>query len=1416
LYNEFGWYDEGNFMAIREPFFARKDQDMKSIVETAPIRTRERNKAPDGWRTGRSLVKEWSKGVGIIQIAAEKYRSSHPEWFHEYWSNQLRSDTEYYHPDLLVQIKKDLKIDALLAEKTVAEKAPDGWRTALSLTHEWSMYVGAIRVAAEKYRSSHPEWFHEYWSSGSHSNTEYYHSDLVARIKKDLNIDSRLVNKAPDGWRTAKSLMPDWYINKGLIQSAAEKYRSSHPEWFHEYWSNKLRSNTEYYHPDLIIQLKKDLNIDSRLAKKAAAEKAPKGWKTPAGLDNQWGLQIDIIQSAAEKYRSSHPEWFREYWSKQLRSNTEYYHPDLIIQLKKDLNIDSRLAKKAAAEKAPKGWRTSKGLLTQWGGDINIIESAAEKYRSSHPEWFREYWSSNLYSSTEYYHPNLIIQLEVDLADRIIRNKERRRQKELLGKFESFLQEVRKGDTAEARQIRELIEVFGASRYADVIQSFRAQFKDIPAEDVRGMIAVYLGDYIGGKKPRPRDWRFPDLVFERLSNLSFREGLFETLKEDCYRYYLECRRSGDVREAVKIIESYPPYLENQGVRLSHPGFELIVRETVAYCKDLWTKYKKPERFVDALKSDREFPDINQRMNIKELAEKKRIVIADEMGVGKSASVIMAKEELKVPCALVVVPSNVMETWRNYLSDDRVKGGYFKKGQAPRVLVIESTDQLEDAAKGKYEYVLISQERLGERYNAGLQKIPYTMLIADEFHKMKAHGGTRSESLVALAEKIEKGKDRYLALLSGTPIPNKVEDIAVALKLLYPERFKEMSPGLLALQIIKGDVIDLRKLLLPRLQMKKLRDCVEMPPLTEEKVEVEMGELEKEVYGVLWENDELNWSEKLIALRKFNLNPSSLEATPGFKGAKVEAVEGQICRAFETKKRALLFVNDYVEDVIRGDHTIFDQMDLPADILVLVIHGKMSPEERNRIQRLFQDRESSQKILLVVCGQTADVGVDYSAAEEVFFYNEPWTQSMKDQELGRANRPGLRQSLRSTTFVNKGTIEEGISRYIQAKSRAIQKILHGVPLNEMEIELLQKEEKRDESQGVEEVNAELATYYFSAWDRMMQYFGHTKEMGEERFKEFIIEYGKDYADGYQELGARSYQANANRVAGTLIERMLGERSRTSERLRILDLASGPEMLRRHLGETYQDHVISMDVNPHHFVGGDPSRYVVGGWTKMPFEDGTFNLINFSLALDQTTYIPSKGKLERLEVLMEMNRVLKMGGRVVLSMIYSVGFKNEPMFRALIEKLGFKVVEDYSGEASSGRHFRAGLVTLEKMTSLDPETSPDDFIQELTKEEREGLKFRETNANVKDTRKITDAFELNGTSLETHLNAQDRRLLQEERDVIDQADAMKRLHGDRVDLIPAKTIVECGFVRIKLGDKYILFKRLSNKAGVVVVR
>lgn len=975
---------------------------------------------------------------------------------------------------------------------------------------------------------------------------------------------------------------------------------------------------------------------------------------------------------------------------------------------------------------------------------------------------------------------------------------------------EKLLNDVLTQESQPKSQLQRYASLFGSSQTVDLLYATHPEIKGMPVERVKEGVAEYLGNYLF--TPAPFSLINLKGAEVHLKNKDFRQGLREVIKNDCLHKVLLKRKDTKNADELELFNEYFADLKTQAVALGSSELDETITEVENYYRTVET-LGKSKNIVDSLKLGRAFPDIYQKINIKEISDKRRLLIADEMGVGKSASAILAKEMLDVKTALILVPSNTTETWQSYLSDKVDESGkqigYFKKGEAPRVFTVEKPDDLTTLKTGTYDYVLISHEKLGEHYMNDMKQLDFGMLIVDEVHKLKnVQEGKRASNLLELSQKIE-GEGKYLAMLSGTPVPNKVEDVAMILKLLHPERFEKTENKELVSAIIKGDVLDLRALLVPYMQMKNLGEHIEMPELKESIIEVTLSPQEQDIYQVLLEEDELTPMQKIQELRQFLMNHAFNDITPDIPNSKIEAARRELSLSFAEKDKVAFYVNDYITDVIRGNNSILPQLGLPAGVDIRVVHGN-NRESRGAIQDEFN--RSIGKMLLAISGETADVGVDYSGGQGILFYNEPWNKAKKNQQEARVFRPGVSGDIESKTLITKGTIEEGMHHYIEAKQRAIEKLLRVLPITEAEREILEQNETVEEDEDLG-VNTEFAKYYFSSFDQMNRIFAAVKEMGEKDFQIFLERYGSLYADCYRELGSRSYQGNASRVCAALIQTMAREQGK--EKPRILDVASGPEMLRRHSREDMQENIVSMDLNAQHFADlENKGQVIVGSFTKLPVADGSMDYVNLSLALHYSKFVPSRGEYERAHVLEEASRVLKDGGRVVINMIYSLDFGDFQKLGEVAELFGLKMVDEYSGEATSGSNYQSRIVTFEKTKGLGQ--TVDEIIPNLLKEDWNGLKLRRTDEGLKDSRRIISRFTMGGKEYAIEFNAQDQKLLDAERQVLSEGEEIKRIYGS-VEAIPRDEVINRNFVRYRLRTekRYVLFKKIPE-GGVVVIK
>ncbi len=1018
--------------------------------------------------------------------------------------------------------------------------------------------------------------------------------------------------------------------------------------------------------------------------------------------------------------------------------------------------------------------------------------------------------------------------MSADLANDVsttIRNRQtraaqREQEREVGERFTTFADDMKAGESLDAQEFRKLVEIFGPDSGMDLLIQYRPEFKSAPVDMVSSFLSDYLGSLLIVKGKLDLDHL--TLTSEFLSNQSLKRTLTEVVKKHCISYYQQYKRDNPNEDDLSILSDHLQDLRETISDMENDDLLGVLEAVEDYFTFLFVAIEKPAAFISSLTGDRPFPDLNQRVNVGELIykdeenaifPKRRLLIADDPGMGKSASAIMSKEFVGAKCAVILSPSGMVDTWKGYLRD------YFQEGQQPRVLVLDSPHKLNEVSTDDYDYIILSHGRLTPEYTNALMKMGFDMLIVDEAHEFKnIQEGKKAAELIRLSDYVSEQPDTYTIMLTATPAPNKVSDIAMMLRILCPGSIRDPETGepldnkALTLRIINGDYIDLRTLLVPRMQRKLIEESIKMPGLIEEVVELQLSPKMQEIYELYLEEDELDSSEKIRRIRQFLNNPATLDSTPDVESVKAVCVGEALNEHFKTEDKILMFVNDYVDNIITGEHTIQGSFNLPENVEVCTLTGESEQALRSAAHQAFQTKDG--KMLLIVSGNIAGLGIDLSAADRVVFYNHPWNKSLRRQQVGRAYRPGREKPLYVESFYFPNTLEEGLELYTAAKEVAIQKLMNGIQLSELEKEALMHEEQ---DSGVDEtlfdITPELAAYYYSSWQRMLRMFGHVKEIGEEDFvQKFLPDHGVEYAKTYRELSNRSYQANAARLAGTMIADHFDDRKMSPKDVRIIDVASGPEMLRAHIPEPFTNSVTSLDINASHFNEPGGKR-MVGSMLHLPIASSTADCVNLSLAIHYSKQRIKQGVFERAETLAEINRVLKPKGRAMITMLYSLDFEDNEKLADSLDALGFRIVKRSSGEVTSGDIFKVKLLTIEKIRNVtDLASASNARMQSISS----GLKFAKTTDRLKDTRKIAEEFWIKGQrKVQARLTRQDHEILEEESDILSRMQALKQQHGD-IREIPPEEVILNGFSRIFNGKKHILFSRLRSAIGSVILR
>lgn len=583
------------------------------------------------------------------------------------------------------------------------------------------------------------------------------------------------------------------------------------------------------------------------------------------------------------------------------------------------------------------------------------------------------------------------------------------------------------------------------------------------------------------------------------------------------------------------------------------------------------------------------------------------------------------------------------------------------------------------------------------------------------------------------------------------------------------------------------------------------------------------------------------------MQQLTLNPQLISPDLEIEGTKLKQLDSQLEKRIHAgAKKIIVFVNQYVGGVIREDEekeavlgselkTVSEQLGLEQKhgMRVLTIHGEISKEERRDIQESIN--RGGEGAIVFVGGQTADVGIDFSGADGVIFYNRPWSNYDKSQQAGRVFRPGLKHDIFIDT-ITTGRFEKGMAEYVDSKEVVIEKMLKGIPLSELEKDLVRDDEVAiADDLDVADMSLGEVRYldeYQSAPQKLNRYLAAAKRIGsEERFREVFVEseLGEQYAKYYGLCSDKGYQPNNNRLVSNLILDSINKAGKRPHQVAVLDLASGPKMLRRYSTDALAAQVVSEDILHGHFKPEEIGKSAfVGSFKNSKWPSNSFNYVTLLEAFHQTGYVPSKGNFERVEVLAEINRVLEIGGKAYLNILYTLSLKDRSLFEKAIGELGFRVVKPESGKYVSGQNFETELIVLEKEKSLpivvDNTENNSIILPDLktiisnlrTKELLNGLKLEVSKKHLGDTNVIIDTVtKPSGEKTKLRLTNSDRRLKMVRQRL--QSEAEKLTIGNmRIELIPQEELKESHFKRCVLGKKFVLYHKLPGDLGFFVFR
>lgn len=482
--------------------------------------------------------------------------------------------------------------------------------------------------------------------------------------------------------------------------------------------------------------------------------------------------------------------------------------------------------------------------------------------------------------------------------------------------------------------------------------------------------------------------------------------------------------------------------------------------------------------------------------VKKMVEKRRILVAYEMGLGKTPMTIAAVEQLKPKKTLVLCLASLKYQWQKEIS----------KFSDSTSIVIDGTPKQRHqqyADSVNFDYIIMNYEQVLNDWDI-VKTFDFDAMVCDEATAIKGFRAKRAKRVKDLAKKVD-----IRFALTGTPIENgKPEEIFSIMQFVDPTvlgRFDIFDKTFIVRNYFGGvqryrNLPTLHRTLMNHTVRKSQKDDDVKPYLPDavyrEPIIVRLDSVSQKLYNVI-STDLLNL---LIEAKDLFGNSFSLAAHYGqaFDNSDpMNEMRGQIMSRisalrmlcsnpqsllisaanFETGKKGSSYVHS-LGDLLEGLHKnnkldsaigyIKEHLDIDESYKVVVFSsyldsvaqivkrlaeskieavaytGEMNAKQKEEAKVGFQTRTG---VRVLVSSDAGGYGVDLPQANLLLNYDQPWSSGLSVQRNGRINRTSSEwTTITIQDILVKDSIEQRQYDMLKQKGTVAGAILDGANIN----------------------------------------------------------------------------------------------------------------------------------------------------------------------------------------------------------------------------------------------------------------------------------------------------------------------------------------------------------------------------------
>lgn len=410
----------------------------------------------------------------------------------------------------------------------------------------------------------------------------------------------------------------------------------------------------------------------------------------------------------------------------------------------------------------------------------------------------------------------------------------------------------------------------------------------------------------------------------------------------------------------------------------------------------------------------------QKAGIAYAVKNKRVMIADQMGTGKSIQALGVTQLTQSFPALIVCPASLKFNW---------------KREAERCIPTRLV-QIAGMTMGGFSHnadiVIINYDVLG-KFKDRLMAVDWKIVVFDESHLIRNSRTQRGQH----SRDIAKGKDRVL-MMSGTPLVNRPQELLFQLEVLG--QLDELGGWWHLATTYCGykqgqgfasapeHLDEFNKLLRERCYVRRLKRDVlkELPPKVRTIVPMQIDnraeytELENEPIGG-------EPGEHLALIEKLKQCAAR---------GKMSGVIEWVSEFLDSGEKLILFAwhRNVAEELAA---TFAKKLRYPVPLII----GSVDKAVADSAVQRFQNDERCRLIVLNIA--SGGVGLTLTAASNVAFVEFPWTPAEVDQSEDRAHRIGQTDTVNTWFLVAENTIDEKICDLIASKRAVVDEASDGM-------------------------------------------------------------------------------------------------------------------------------------------------------------------------------------------------------------------------------------------------------------------------------------------------------------------------------------------------------------------------------------